>query len=54
MSVYEGYKVRAIECEREVELNSLINEIADDERISDRQYEMLRHLAIKATYENNL
>lgn len=54
MSAYEGYKVRAIECECEAELNRFINEIADDERINARQYEVLRHLAIKATYENNL
>lgn len=54
MSAYEGYKVRAIECEEEAELNNLINEIANDERITARQYGMLRHLAIKAFYENNL
>ena len=54
MSAYEGYKAMAIECENSDECNAFVRMIADDERISDRQYEMLRYLAIKATYENNL
>lgn len=54
MSAYEGYKALALECETATDCNNLIKTIADDERISARQYEMLRYLAIKTTYENSL
>ena len=54
MAAYEGYKVLAIELESENELDRFIEAIASDERISARQYEMLRYLAIKAVYEYNV
>ena len=48
---YETYKILANSCTSYEEADQLIKTIADDERISARQYCNLRHIAIESAYE---
>lgn len=52
--VYENYKNLANSCANYEEADQLIKTIADDERISAKQYCNLRHIAIKSAYEAQL
>ena len=49
--VYENYKSLANSCASYEEADQLIKTIADDERISAKQYCNLRYIAIQAAYE---
>ena len=51
---YENYQSLANSCTSYEEADQLIKTIADDERISARQYCNLRHIAIKSAYEAQL
>lgn len=52
--VYKNYKNLANSCASYEEADQLIKTIADDERISAKQYYNLRHIAIKSAYEAQL
>ena len=52
METYE-YIELANTCENYDDAQRLIELAADDQRLSDRQYEYIRHLAIRSAYKNS-
>lgn len=47
---YQDYKDAALRCTNYEEADQLIKTIADDDTISDRQYDALRRIAIESAY----
>ena len=51
--LYAKYLLDAMQCANMEEAQRLIDQVANDTRISDRKYSILRRIAIKSAYNEN-